>query len=226
MAPAVAPRDWGFVLPPVVLALLATLAWTYQQRPFRDLVAHHAVAIAALTPEQRRNVRLAGGHLDGHVIAPGEHLSFNAVVGQRTRERGYVEAPAFLEGVRTRSVGGGVCLVASTLYAAIQPTTWRVLQRTAHPRRSRLVPPGRDATVWYGQTDLVLQNTFGGPVRLRVAVDEVACRVELWGRSESGQRQGLRFSYAPGRRRGEQQVQVFRQAGNRSVLLSQDAYLP
>lgn len=219
-------RDWGLVLPPVVLALLAALAWSYQQRPFREVLTQHATAITTLTDDQRRNVRLAARLLDGHVVGPGEQLSFNGVVGPRTRERGFVEAPAFLEGVRTRSVGGGVCLVASTLYAALQPTTWRVLQRTAHPRRSRLVPVGRDATVWYGQTDLVLENAFAGPVRLIVRVDEVACRVEVWGRSEPGQRQGLRFSYGPGGRRGEQRVQVFRQVGGRSVLLSQDSYLP
>lgn len=226
MALSGSPRDWGFVLPPVVLALLAALAWTHQQRPFRDLVSHHVTGLASLTPEQRRNVRLAAEQLNGHVVGPGEQLSFNAVVGPRTRERGFVEAPAFLEGVRTRSVGGGVCLVASTLYAALQPTSWRVLQRTAHPRRSALVPPGRDATVWYGQTDLVLENAYATPVRLRVAADSLACRVEVWGRAEPGQRQGLRFSYAPGGRRGEQRVQVFRQVGGRSVLLSADTYRP
>ncbi|MEB3330573.1 MAG: VanW family protein [Candidatus Sericytochromatia bacterium] len=219
-------QDWGLVLAPVALGLLAVLAWTHQQRPFREVLTQHATSVTRLSEAQLRNVRQAARRLDGCIVGPGERLSFNAAVGPRTRDRGFVEAPAFLDGARIASVGGGVCLVASTLYAAIQPTPWRVLQRVAHPRRSLAVPPGRDATVWYGQTDLVVENAWACPVKVRARVDAVACRVELWGRAAPGQQRALRFAYFPGPRRGEQVVQVYRQDGGRSVLLSRDTYRP
>jgi vancomycin resistance protein YoaR len=219
-------RDWGLVLAPLALGLLAALAWAHQQRPFRDILTHHATSVTLLSEAQLRNVRQAATRLDGCIVGPGERLSFNAAVGPRTRERGFVEAPAFLEGARVRSVGGGVCLLASTLYAAVQPTPWRVLERVAHPRRSVAVPVGRDATVWYGQVDLVVENGWMCPVKVRARVDAVACRVELWGRSAPGQQRALRFAYFPGARRGEQVVQVYRQDGGQAVLLSRDTYRP
>ena len=219
-------RDWGLVLVPVGLGLLGLLAWAHQQRPFRDLLSHRAVSVTQLSEPQLRNVRQAASRLDGCIVGPGERLSFNAAVGPRTRERGFVEAPAFLEGARIRSVGGGVCLVASTLYGAVQPTPWRIWQRVAHQRRSASVPPGRDATVWYGQADMVVENAWACPVRVRARVDALACRVELWGRSAPDQQRALRFAYFPGARRGEQVVQVYRQDGGKMVLLSRDTYKP
>lgn len=218
-------KEYRFLLPPLVLALLTAFAWTYRQRPFQDLLAHHAASLTLLSNAQVRNVRLAARHLDGWVVGAGERLSFNAVVGPRTPDRGFVESNAFLEGQRTRSVGGGVCLLASTLYATAQQTPWLVLERVPHPVRSLTIPPGRDATVWYGQTDLLLENTFDQAVKIRAYVANAQCKVEFWGNAaEQAQVASLRFAYQPGRRPGEQVVSVYRQVKGKTQLLSKDTY--
>jgi vancomycin resistance protein YoaR len=217
-------REFGLLLPPVFLLLLTGLAWAWHQRPYQDLVAHHATSVAHLSPAQRRNVIVAAAKLDGWVLAPRDRVSFNAVVGPRTTERGFAPANAYMEGTRTRSVGGGVCLLASTLYAAVQETAMPIVARVPHPVRVQAIPAGRDATVWYGQADLAFENPFSRAVKIKARVDEGMCRIELWGTAEPDQRAGLRFAYHHGRRHGDQVVRVYRRVADRTVLLSQDTY--
>ncbi|MEB3195577.1 MAG: VanW family protein [Candidatus Sericytochromatia bacterium] len=217
-------REYRLLWPTVMLVLLTASLWVHHRRPFKELVAHHATSLSHLSAAQRRNVEVAAAQLDGWVVGPGERMSFNEVVGPRTRERGFVEANAFLERQRTRSIGGGVCLLASGVYAAVQQTPWPILRRVAHPVRVQAVPPGRDATVWYGRADLLVENSFKEPVKFRVVIAPTSCRVELWGKAHPGQQVGLRFAYEPGRRRGEQRVKVYRQWGSQISLLSNDLY--
>jgi vancomycin resistance protein YoaR len=221
-----ASREFGLLVPPVFLCLLTGLAWAWHHRPYQDLVAHYTTSVTHLSPAQRRNVRVAAAKLDGWVVPVRDRVSFNAVVGPRTTERGFGEANAYMEGARIRSIGGGVCLVASTLYAAVQQTALPIVTRVPHPVVVRAIPPGRDATVWYGQADLAFENTFDRPLKIRAIVNDAACRIELWGTAAPDQRAGLRFAYHHGRRRGDQVVRVYRHVGERTVLLSQDTYRP
>src|SRR5262249_18583043 len=70
------------------------------------------------SPARTANIRVAVDALDGTVVEASEVLSFNAVVGPRTAERGYQVAPVILHEERQLQTGGGVCQVASTLFAA------------------------------------------------------------------------------------------------------------
>lgn len=219
-------REFGLLLPPVFLFLLTGLAWAWHHRPYQDLIAHYTTSLTHLSAAQKRNVIVGAAKLDGWVVPAHDRMSFNAVVGPRTPERGFAEANAFMEGARTRSIGGGVCLLASTLYAAVQQTALPIVARVPHPVLVRAVPPGRDATVWYGQADLVFENANDRPLKIRTRVDQASCRIELWGTGGEALRAGLRFAYLHGRRRGEQVVRVYRHMGDRTVLLSQDTYKP
>ena len=53
------------------------------------------------------NVALAAQHLDGAIIAPGETLSFNQTVGERSAERGYEAAPVIRNGRIHRGLDRG-----------------------------------------------------------------------------------------------------------------------
>lgn len=99
-------------------------------------------------------------------IGPGETFSFNESVGRRTRSRGFLEAPVIIDGTMTEGYGGGVCQVASTIYAAAMYSGLTVVEHWRHSRTSYYIPPGLDATVDWGSKDLVLQNPFNYPVYL------------------------------------------------------------
>ena len=220
----VAPSSLGLWLVPLFCLLMAGVAWGYQHRPYKDMVAHYTTSVVDRSSTQRQNIRMAAQRLDGAMVGPGERFSFNGLVGPRTVERGFVPANAFMEGQLTRSIGGGVCQVSSTLYAAVQETSLKIVERSAHHTVVESVPPGRDAAVWYGKADLVWENTFSSPVKIRAIADDTKLRIELWGHAESAEATALRFLYRYGAQRTQRVVAVYRRSEGRNVLLSTDVY--
>ena len=116
------------------------------------------------------NVRLAAAALDGIVLEPGDVLSFNAVVGPRTLERGYLPAPVILHETRQTQTGGGVCQVASTVFVAGLLSGLDVVERWRHSSPVDYIATGEDATIFWGAKDLRLRNALPQRVRLEVAV--------------------------------------------------------
>lgn len=111
-----------------------------------------------------KNILRAATTLDGVVLAPGDSLSFNDIVGPRTVDNGFFPAPEIFRGEMREGIGGGSCQVASTLYAAALFAGLEVLERRNHSRPSGYIRPGLDATVAYPVLDLRLRNGFEFPI--------------------------------------------------------------
>lgn len=121
-------------------------------------------------PARTHNVRLAVDALDGTVLEPGAELSFNERVGRRTAERGYQVAPVILREERQLQLGGGICQVASTLFAAALIAGLTPIERWRHSSPVDYVALGEDATIAWGYKDLKLRNDLEQPVRIRLEV--------------------------------------------------------
>lgn len=114
--------------------------------------------------ERSYNIHLSAEAINNHVVFPGETFSFNKVVGQRTKKRGYKRAPVIVRGEISEDIGGGICQVSSTLFNAVDRAGVKIGQRYSHSRRVPYVPPGRDATVsWYGP-DFTFINQYDHPL--------------------------------------------------------------
>jgi len=129
-----------------------------------------ASTLIGSTTARTANVRLAAKALDGTVVASGEDLSFNAVVGARTKERGYQDAPVILRETRQVQVGGGICQVATNLFVAGLLAGLTPVERFRHSSPVDYVALGQDATIAWGVKDLRLRNDGTQPMRLRVEV--------------------------------------------------------
>lgn len=106
-------------------------------------------------------------------IQPGEQFSFNTSVGERTRERGFRQAPVIASGRMDRDYGGGVCQTASTIYAAALYAGLNIVEQHPHSRISSYIRPGLDATVdWSTSKDLVIENPYSFPVTMTVITYE------------------------------------------------------
>lgn len=166
-------KNWPQKL--ATLALFATpiflLAYYFNDHPYKAEVARRTVSLSHYSREQRLNFITAARALDGAVIEPGQTFSFNARVGPRTGSRGFVPAGSYLGGSRVSSEGGGICLISSCLYQAALLSGLQVKERAAHTTCVRSVPPGLDATVWYGKADLKLVNTYKQPVQIRCDIE-------------------------------------------------------
>jgi len=128
------------------------------------------------------NVRLAARYLDGHVIQPGETVSFNELVGPRTLDRGFTWAPEIYDDELTPGIGGGTCQVASTLHAAAVYSGFEIVRRRSHSRPSSYIRMGLDATVIYGEVDLKVRNPYDCSVLIHAFVPRSGLlRIELLG---------------------------------------------
>ncbi|MGE5554042.1 MAG: VanW family protein [Betaproteobacteria bacterium] len=150
----------------------------------RQLLAKYTTRFEPNDQNRVHNIRLAAEALDGTLLRPGEVLSFNLVVGPRTAARGYRPAPEILRERFVVGIGGGVCQVSSTLYNAALLAGLEVPERTAHSQPLGYVPPGRDATVYYGLVDLKVRNTRNRPVVVATAVGWDTLTVAFCGQRE------------------------------------------
>lgn len=132
------------------------------------------------------NIEVAAGYLNGLVIAPGQTISFNQVVGPRTLDRGFVMAPVIRDDELEPGLGGGTCQVASTVHAAAVYANLDIVARRSHSRPSGYAPLGLDATVIWGEVDLKLKNPYPTPLILHAFLPTpTKLKVELLGREPS-----------------------------------------
>jgi vancomycin resistance protein YoaR len=127
------------------------------------------------------NVQLVSHLVDGHLIAPGETFSFNRATGERTAEKGFLEAPVIINGELQTGLGGGVCQVSTTVFNAAYEAGLPVAERTNHALYISHYPQGRDATVNYPDTDLKFTNDTGHWLLIRTWVGSSSLTVALYG---------------------------------------------
>lgn len=150
---------------------------------FRDELGH--CETKHNTNENRNtNLRLLCQALDGFVLQPGEEFSYNAVVGERTAERGYLPAPAYSGNRLTDSVGGGVCQGSSTLYNCVLLADLEVTVRACHGASISYLPLGLDAAVNWGTTDFCFRNNWNFPIMIRAEVTEEYVNMKILGTDE------------------------------------------
>lgn len=128
-----------------------------------------------------KNIKLAADALNNRLLAPDEEFSFNKIVGPRTKEAGYNDAPIILNNQFVDGVGGGVCQVSSTLYNVLLRTNLMITERHPHSLPVRYVPKGMDATVVYGLKDLKFKNNTKGHILFKTYVGQGSLTIKLFG---------------------------------------------
>lgn len=130
---------------------------------------------------RKKNISLACKQLNLTEIANGEEFSFNAVVGERTEERGYSTAKVIENGKFVEGVGGGVCQVSSTVYNCALLSGLTVTERHRHSLAVSYVEPSFDAMVSYSYADLRFYNDTGKSVFIVADADGERVRVRFYG---------------------------------------------
>lgn len=125
------------------------------------------------------NVELAAQRINGVVVQPDGSFSFSNTILERTSANGYVEAPIFISGKTGTGIGGGVCQVSSTLYAAMVYAGLPATERHAHSLPVDYLPEGLDATIAGNYMDLRFTNTFSQPLLIEASAEGGTLTVTL-----------------------------------------------
>jgi vancomycin resistance protein YoaR len=132
-------------------------------------------------PNRIHNVQLVARLIDKALIAPGKVFSFNETTGERTEDKGFLEAPVIINGELENGLGGGVCQVSTTVFNAAFEAGLPIESRTNHALYISHYPQGRDATVNYPDIDLKFRNDTGNWLLVRTFVGAYALTVKLYG---------------------------------------------
>lgn len=130
------------------------------------------------------NIHRIADMLDGTVVKPGDTFSVNDTVGQRTRDKGFVPAPAIYEGEYVDEVGGGISQFATTLYNAIFFGGYELVDYKAHSYYISRYPAGREATLSYPAVDLAFRNDSNAGIYIDTSYTDTSITVTFYGNTD------------------------------------------
>lgn len=130
------------------------------------------------------NLRLAAARVDRILVRPGETFSFNKLVGNCTRRKGYVEGMRLSNGEARAGVGGGICQLANLLHWMVLHSPLTVVERSEHsfdpfPDKGRVLPWGVGTSIVYNYVDFTFRNDTDTTFQILVAVGDRYLEGEL-----------------------------------------------
>ncbi|MGI6161040.1 MAG: VanW family protein [Christensenellales bacterium] len=131
------------------------------------------------TANRMGNIKKAAEMIDGQVVQPGEEWSINDVLGPRTSELGWLDAPGIREGVLVDEPGGGICQVSTTLYNTLVKSDFEMTARRPHSWPSSYVDPGKDATISTGGPHLKFINNKDMPIYIFTLFDNTNKQITI-----------------------------------------------
>ncbi|MBP3479562.1 MAG: VanW family protein [Oscillospiraceae bacterium] len=133
---------------------------------FKDVLGSYAHSVAS-NDNLIANIKQVLKSLNGLILKSGDEFSFNALVGEPTRQRGYKPYSQYVGTVYTENVyGGGISQVASVLYYCALQADLEILERHSHAYAPEFIQTGLDADIKFGTMDLRFKNTTTEPIRI------------------------------------------------------------
>ena len=151
---------------------------------FPDTLSSFITKFDASVDSRKTNISLVAQAIDGKVVLPGQIFSFNAVVGNTTKEKGYKLATSYANGKMVQDYGGGTCQVSTTLYNAVLRANLEIVERRNHSYIVSYVDIGTDATIAYPTTDFKFKNTRNYAVKIVAKVTGGILQIDIIGVKE------------------------------------------
>ena len=126
------------------------------------------------------NIKRAAEILDQFILPAQATFSLNDALGERTLQRGFVEAPMIGENnVLKDAVGGGVSQVATTTFNAAFFSGLKLIAHTPHSFWISRYPRGREATVSWGDPQLIFKNNWDAPIVILTHTNDEGLTVQF-----------------------------------------------
>ena len=134
------------------------------------------------TPNQDRvsNIHRVAELIQGAVVYPGETFSVNGFLGERTEEKGFVDAGVIYDGVYSSDVGGGISQFITTLFTATFNAGMEFLEYQAHSIDIARYREGVDATISWPKPDFRFRNPNPYAVLLWPTVTDNSVTVSVY----------------------------------------------
>jgi vancomycin resistance protein YoaR len=132
------------------------------------------------------NIQKMADMVNGAVVLPGDEWSINDHVGERTEAKGYVAAPAIIDGApyccdHPANIGGGVSQFGTTLYNAVFYSCLEDVDHKPHSLYFSRYPMGREATLGVPDPDVRFANNTDHPVVIATSYSDTSITVKMYG---------------------------------------------
>lgn len=134
---------------------------------------------------REQNMKIACNTINKIVLMPGETFSYNAIIGETTKEKGYEKANTYVGGEVVPDYGGGICQVSTTLYRAVMRANIKSTERSSHSMIVSYSEPGLDATVANDYIDYKFVNTYDFPIYIEAFLENLNVYVNIYGNKEA-----------------------------------------
>lgn len=149
---------------------------------YSDILSSYTAANKASDANRNTNLALACKTINGLVIYPGETFSYNDTLGPQTSEKGYKPGTSYVNDSITKTIGGGVSQVSSTMYYCALQADLEIIERHNHYYTPNYIPRGMDAAVnWDSGLDFKFKNTSGHPIRIEASANGGTVTVRFLG---------------------------------------------
>lgn len=145
-----------------------------------EMVARCSTEFDITQHSRNKNIKRASELINGKIIMPNEEISFNELVGPRTKGRGFVVAGSFANGKKVTSIGGGICQVSSTWSGATINLGLKILERHKHSLPVTYIGKDKEATVSWGYKDFRFKNNTKNIFAVKVFIIRNVLHVQYW----------------------------------------------
>jgi vancomycin resistance protein YoaR len=141
-----------------------------------------------------RNIQKVADIIDGTVLAPGEILDMNKLLGERTQERGFEPAGTIIEGELQETVGGGISQFVTTFHNTVYWGGYEIIAHKPHSRYFSRYPVGIEATINWPYVDYIFKNDFDTGLLIRASYTDTSITISFYadnnGRVAIGEHKG------------------------------------
>jgi vancomycin resistance protein YoaR len=127
------------------------------------------------------NIQLLADTIDEALVLPGEQFSINEISGQRTCDKGYLEAGTIIQGELVPTCGGGTSQFGTTTFNAAFFSGVQLDQWKAHSWYISRYPMGREATLSYPELDVRFTNTTDAAILVKTDHTATSITVSVYG---------------------------------------------
>ena len=145
------------------------------------VIASYTTDMSTSGTKRYENVKLALSNFNCMAVYDGDTVSFNEVVGERSKERGYQEAAEYAGTSVVTGYGGGSCQASTTLYCAAIMAGMDIIERHPHNMTVAYAEPSLDATVSWGSKDFIFRNSTGHTIYIYTNVTRDEATVTIYG---------------------------------------------
>ena len=134
------------------------------------------------------NIKIASNDLNGTIVDSEQVFSFNEILGKRTKNRGFVNAPMYINNGVSNEIGGGISFVASGIYEGILRSGYEIKERLPHRYTVEYKEPGLDSAIYYGTYDLKFKNNTPNRLKIETINQNDGVRFRLIGKKENNKK--------------------------------------